>query len=148
MKSVETKVTKLCNTPSFSDNTSGMIRMELGGLFVKKNDTRLNSGYNSKFRVHHFATNKKTELFKLMVTLKIEPFQPVEIKFLAEYLKILKEVVDFLIIMQGEENIGMGYLLPTIFILEEKLHSFKEDRTIQFCGPLVEKLISSFSTNY
>jgi hypothetical protein len=117
MKIVETKGTKLCNAQSFSDNTSDMIRMELGGLFVKKNDTRLNSGYNSKFRVHHFATNKKTELFKLMVTLKIEPFQTVEINFLAEYLKILKEVVDFLNIMQGEENIGMGYILPTIFIL-------------------------------
>lgn len=51
-----------------------------------------------------------------MVTLKIEPFQPVEIKFLAEYLKILKEVVDFLNIMQGEENIGMGYIYYYYYI--------------------------------
>lgn len=51
-----------------------------------------------------------------MVTLKIAPFQPVKIKFLTEYLKIPKEVIDFLNIVQGEENIGMGYLLPTLFI--------------------------------
>ena len=46
MKSVETKVTKLCNAQSLSDNTSDLNRKELGGLFVKKNDTRWNSGYN------------------------------------------------------------------------------------------------------
>jgi hypothetical protein len=148
MKSVETKVTKLCNAQNLSDNTSDLIRKELGGLFVKKNDTRWNSGYNSKFRVHHFATTKKSELIKLMTQLKIEPFQPVEIKFLTEYLKIMKEVVDFLNIMQGESNIGMGYLLPSLFILEGKLNAFKEDPTICLCGPLVDKLTMSFSIRY
>lgn len=47
MKNVETKVTKLCNNAqSFSDNTSKMIRMELGVLF------REEKRHKVEFRIH------------------------------------------------------------------------------------------------
>ena len=83
-----------------------------------------------------------------MTDLQIEPFQPVEVKFLAEYLKIMKQVVDFLNIMQAEENIGIGYLLPSLYILENKLDGLKQDSTFQFCNPLVESLIESYKRRY
>ena len=146
LRSVEGKITALCNAQSLSDNTSDLFRGNLHGLFVKKNDTRWNSSYNSKFRVKHFLNTMKPALIDLMAKLNIPQFQPVETLFLDEYLKVMKLVVDFLDIMQGEQTIGMGYLLPSLYILEKALKSFDEDTTIKYCRPLVKSLMNSYAT--
>lgn len=98
----------------------------------------------SKFRVKHFLNTKKQALIDVIATLKIPQFQPVETLFLDEYLKVMKPVVDFLDIMQGEQT--MGYLLPSLYILEEALKSFDEDTTIKYCRPLVKSLMNSYET--
>ncbi len=41
--SVEPKISKLCSSQNMSDNTSDLTRQELGGKFMKENDTRWNS---------------------------------------------------------------------------------------------------------
>lgn len=89
---------------------------------------------------------KKQDLMDLMGTLKIVQFQPVETLFLDEYLKIMKPVADFLDIMQREQAIGMGYLLPSVYILKEELKSFDEDTKIKYCHPLVKSLLKSYAT--
>lgn len=143
LESVEDKCTKLCKAQNYSDNTSDFIRQELGGLFVKPNDTRWNSGYNSKHRVYRYLQKKPSELNKVMTHLKIALFQRVETEFLSEYLKIMKEMVDILDILQGDQHIGMGFLLPALAALDKKLLEFKEDPNIKYCFPLMKSLQSS-----
>jgi hypothetical protein len=84
----------------------------------------------------------------LMATLIIVQFQPVETLFLDKYLKVMKPVVDFLGIMQGEQVIGMGYLLSSLYIVEEELKSFDKDTTIKYCHPLVKSLLKSYATKH
>ena len=79
--SVENKIRLLCNEQSYSDNTSDFIRKTLGGLFVKKNDTRWNSGYDSKYRVNQFLTQKREELKIVMTELKIHSSNKLSVRF-------------------------------------------------------------------
>ncbi len=79
---------------------------------------------------------KKTQLFKVMTHLKIEVFQHIEIEFLSKYLTIMKKILDVLDLLQGEKNIGMGYLLPALSVLEDKLIALKGHGNMAHCQPL------------
>ena len=63
-------------------------------------------------------------------------------------MKIMIHRVDLLDMLQGEENIGMGYLLPGIFELEKTLQELKEDRNIKICMPLVHCIENSVAKRY
>lgn len=53
----------------------------------------------------------------------------------------MRPVVEALDVLQGEENVGMGFLLPTLTILYEKFESLKKDNSVKHCQPLVYGLI-------
>lgn len=148
LKSVDSKINKLCKKQHYSDIASDYIRGELGGLFISKNDTRWNSDYNAKHRIYQYAIKKKTELTKVMNHFKVAPLQQIEIDFLSEYLLIMKEVVHVLELLQGEKQIGMGFLIPTLVVLEEQIESFKEHGNIKHCHPLLDQLKTSIHERY
>jgi hypothetical protein len=51
---------------------------------------------------------------KLFDELPLTPFTPDEEQFLKKYTRIMRYITDALDVLQGEKNIGLGYLLPTI----------------------------------
>ncbi|XP_039649466.1 uncharacterized protein LOC120554574 [Perca fluviatilis] len=51
-------------------------------------------------------------------TLKIPMFTPVELGFLAEYTKTMSPFAKALDVLQGEANVQMGWLVPTITLLQ------------------------------
>lgn len=48
-------------------------------------------------------------------------FSPVELAFLAEYVKTMSPVAKALDLLQGESSVQMGWLVPTITLLKAKL---------------------------
>ena len=75
----------------------------------------------------------------------ITHFRPVEVEYVREYLMIMEVISVALDILQGEKNIGMGYLLPTITVVKRDLQTMLQLGRIRHCKPLVQGLLSSIS---
>ncbi len=58
--------------------------------------------------------------------------------FLAEYAAVMKPVAMALNILQGETSVHMGFLLPTLHQLQDKLK--KLELTCKVCGPPIDAL--------
>lgn len=65
-------------------------------------------------------------------------FNPAELAFLAEYNAVMSPVAQATNILQAEENVQMGWLLPTSNLLTAKLDRVK--LTVKYCRPLVDAL--------
>ena len=89
--------------------------------------------------------NKSKAMRKLMEELKIPFFTPSEEQYMKEYIKVMKPITDALDIFQGEKNIGLGYLLPTISLLKLELLLLQGDSTIIHCQPLISGLLNAIN---
>ncbi|XP_060783091.1 uncharacterized protein LOC132890299 [Neoarius graeffei] len=78
--------------------------------------------------------------------LKIAMFTPVELAFLAEYTKTMTPVAKALDVLQGETNVQMGWLVPTITILKNKLQNLRISS--KFCRPLIDALLSGLEKRF
>lgn len=58
--------------------------------------------------------------------------------FLVAYTAVMKPVAMALNILQGESSVHMGFLLPTLYQLLEKLR--KLESSCKMCRPLVDAL--------
>lgn len=147
-KSVESKLHTLCMKQNTSCINRETVEKHLNNLFVLKNDTRWNSHYNAMFRLNLFIKKQLCGLQKVMTSFGVELFRPVEIVYIKEYVKVMRPIVDALDILQGEKNVGMGFLLPTITILQRQLESMKDDHNITECKPLINSLLTSIDSRY
>jgi hypothetical protein len=86
--------------------------------------------------------NKSKAMRKLMEELKIPFFTPSEEQYMKEYIEVMKPIVQELDIFQGEKNIGLGYLLPTITILKSDLFLLQGDSNIVHCHSLISGLVN------
>ena len=57
---------------------------------------------------------------------------------MAEYAAVMKPVTLALNILQGESSVHMGFLLPTINLLQDKLN--KQESACKVCTPLIDAL--------
>lgn len=73
-------------------------------------------------------------------------FSPVELAFLAEYVKTMSPVAKALDLLQGESSVQMGWLVPTITLLKAKLQHLHI--SVKFCGPLVDALLSGLEKRF
>ena len=60
----------------------------------------------------------------------------------------MKVVADALDLLQGEKNVRMGFLLPTITSIKEKLKMLKNDNNIKNCGSLIDGLLEAIANRY
>lgn len=144
-ESVEDKLQVLCSKQHTSSKNREFVEEHLKGLFVIKNDTRWNSLYNSLYRLGIYMTKYPDGLSKVMEKFGVSVFRHQEVVYVREYVKVMGPIVEALDILQGEKNVGMGYLLPTITILKQKLEDFKENASIFECKPLIKGLISNIN---
>ncbi|KAB5562398.1 hypothetical protein PHYPO_G00017370 [Pangasianodon hypophthalmus] len=63
---------------------------------------------------------------------------PAEVSYLSEYCIVMKPVSMALNILQSETNTQMGWLLPTIYLLDSKLK--KMEASVKVCLPLIHAL--------
>ena len=111
---------------------------------VTPNQTRWNSLYDSMFRVEQLLANKNNEnLNSVMDELGLPRFKKDEIKFIHEYVKVMKPISIALDILQSETKCFLGFIAPTLTKLKEKLEQLKTET--EFCEPLVNALLLGIS---
>ncbi|KZS10024.1 Uncharacterized protein APZ42_025607 [Daphnia magna] len=135
------------NKQSSSSNNSDTIRLYLGQLFIVKSETRWNTWYFAIACVVRLFKKKKA-MRKLFDELKIPYFKHEEESYMKEYVKIMKSVTKALDILQGDKNIGMGFLLPTISVLRANLESLKHKSSIVYCKPLIVGVLNAIHTRF
>lgn len=128
--SVFGKLKQLWNKQSSSSVSSDIIMRFLGRLFVLKNDTRWNSEYSAVSCLVRLLKKSYRQMKKLFEELNIDFISPHEEKFLKEYVRVMNSVCEALDVLQGEKNVGMGFLLPTLSVLKNKLKALKDDASI------------------
>ena len=65
-------------------------------------------------------------------------FNQAELAFLVEYATVMSPVAQATNILQAEANAQMGWLLPTVNLLNAKLDRIK--LSLKYCKPLVDAL--------
>jgi len=73
-------------------------------------------------------------------------YSPAEIAFLGEYAKTMAPVAKALDILQGESNIHLGWLLPTITSLISKLQKLRA--SLKYCKPLIDALLDGVNKRF
>lgn len=124
--STTAKLKAIWRKQSASSNATDFIESKLGKLFVVPNATRWNSFYMALVRVKYFATHNSPDLREVFLHFGLQPLRPVEEETVREYVSCLKPISDALDILQGEKNITLGYLLPTISVLKSKVGKHKK----------------------
>lgn len=62
---------------------------------------------------------------KLFEEFKIDFISPNEEQFLKEYVRVMESICEALDILQGQKNVAMGFLLPTLSVLKKILNRWK-----------------------
>lgn len=78
--------------------------------------------------------------------LDIPRLSATELSFLSEYAAVMKPIAQALNILQSETKMFVGYLLPTLTILREKLEAKRASATI--CMPLVSALLNGIDERF
>lgn len=141
----ERKLQRLWNKQSSSSNNSDIIKRHLGRLFTLKNDTRWNTWYLAISCVLRLIKKKRREFTKMMEELKLPQFDNEDESYMEQYVAITRPMAEALDILQGEKNIGLGFLLPTISILKSKLEKLKDSPSITSCTPLLQGILDGIN---
>lgn len=147
-KQVDRKLQKIWNKQSRSSLASDFIKEKLGLLFILHNQTRWNSFYNALNCVQKFSKTKTKELDETFRHFAVNPLTQSEKEFIAEYVRIMEPFTEALDVLQSEENMSIGCVIPTIKLLIEKMEEFGTDPTIIHCGPLVSAVLLGLQTRF
>jgi hypothetical protein len=145
-KRFDAKLQKIWNKQSRSSLASDYIKDKLGVLFVLY--TRCNSLYDAVACVTKLIETKNDELSDLFLHFNIVPFTKAEEEFLLEYVRIMEPFTQALDVLQNEEKMSLGCVLPTIRLLQEKMEEFSKDSLIEHCETLVLAIISGLYTRF
>lgn len=149
------KLSGLWNKQNRSVTSANAIKTALGTLLVTPGDTRWNSYYDAVARVHAILTNPDLEpqFDTLCDELQIKRLLPRQKRFIGEYVLVMKPVCDGLDKLQGEREVGLGYLLPTLYVMNSKLESLLQpdsNNVVQLtvCEPLVHSLKNAIAARF
>ena len=118
---------------SRSTKASDEITKKLDGLFVIHNETRWNSFFDAVDRFREFINNKKSDLKDIFTHFNVPYFRHVEEDYIREYVKIMRSLTEALDILQADVKVSIGYLLPTLTILMNKIESLRKKPGIIHC---------------
>jgi hypothetical protein len=118
------------------------------GLGLKRpNATRWNSVFLAVERLVRLISEKGEDHFNSMCSkLEIPKLTSGDIAFLTEYASTMKPIAQALNILQSENKMAMGYLLPTITMLREKLITKKSLAVA--CKPLIAALLDGLDQRF
>jgi hypothetical protein len=147
-KRVDAKLQAIWNKQARSSVSSDFIMKTLGSLFILFNATRWNSFYDAVKCVTVLIESKNEQLRETFHHFKIVPLSEVEEQFLQEYVRIMEPFTQALDVLQNEEAMSIGCVLPTIKLLQEKMNLLSVDKSIKHCGALVKSILSSIETRF
>ena len=85
------------------------------------------------------------QVFVALVAL-VAPLSVSQVNFIKEYCLVMQPLACALDILQGERNMYIGYLLPTLVSLELKLKSLKP--TLKHAGPLADAVLDGIAKRF
>ncbi|XP_041852003.1 uncharacterized protein LOC121646934 isoform X2 [Melanotaenia boesemani] len=138
-RSAFAKCHSLWNKTSRSTQAAEIIAKKCKLQLVRPVETRWNSLFFAVERLGRIINEQGEEaIASVCSALKIPMLTQAEIAFLREYAKTMKPVAKAVNILQGEANVQMGWLVPTITLLKAKLEQFHISS--KYCGPLLDAL--------
>ncbi|KYN17841.1 hypothetical protein ALC57_09880 [Trachymyrmex cornetzi] len=108
-------------------------------------ETRWNSLFDSLQQIHSIK-EKNVQLHRELGIKK--PIKCTEFDHIQEYLMCAAPVAEALDIMQGENNMYFGIVLPCLFALRKKLKTIKRKNNLTYCKTLIETYINSVETRF
>ncbi|XP_058629915.1 uncharacterized protein LOC131539375 [Onychostoma macrolepis] len=138
-RSAFAKCSALWNKTSRSALAFETVERECKLQFLRPNQTRWNSLFLAVERLVRIQREQGEQAIRNVCTaLKIKMLNTAELGFLAEYSIVMKPVAMALNLLQGESSVHMGFLLPTLYQLQDKLK--KLESTCKVCQPLLKAL--------
>ncbi|XP_055837243.1 uncharacterized protein LOC129905723 [Episyrphus balteatus] len=126
---METKCSSIWNIQNRSSQKADVIKTKMGKYFKTPGMTRWNSLYDS-FQDMNLGLKKKFNEFKVMCeTIKVDAFSEEEIAFLANLCDIFRPIAFAIDILQGEENIFIGSLIPVLCKVKDKFAKLQRNHT-------------------
>jgi hypothetical protein len=113
-KRLDAKLQAIWKKQARSSLTSDFIKSKLGVIFVLYNSTRWNSFFDAIECVTKLIHSKNEELAEVFRHFNIAPLTKTEEEFLTEYVRIMEPFTQALDVLQNEERMSIGVVLPTI----------------------------------
>ncbi|XP_075309263.1 uncharacterized protein LOC142370722 [Odontesthes bonariensis] len=146
-RSAFSKCWGLWNKSSRSTTAAEVIEKNCKLQLLRPNATRWNSLFLAVERIIRITREQgEGAITAVCSALKIAMFTPVELAFLAEYMKTMAPVAKALDVLQGETYVQMGWLVPTITILKNKLQNLR--LSTKFCRPLIDALLKGLEKRF
>ncbi|XP_051809094.1 uncharacterized protein LOC127535333 [Acanthochromis polyacanthus] len=146
-RSTFAKCSSLWNKSSRTTIASEVIKDHCTLQLIRPVATRWNSFFSAAERIVRITREQgEGALAAVCSKLDIQKFTPVELAFLAEYVKTMSPVAKAVDVLQGETSVQMGWLLPTITLLKTKLQNLQV--TSKFCEPLIAALLSGIEKRF
>ncbi|XP_029163656.1 uncharacterized protein LOC114935063, partial [Nylanderia fulva] len=133
------KLTKLWSKQNKSTQISDKIKEILGVYLKTPVITRWNSTFDSVMQLATFLKNDPDQINQCLDHCNLQRLTEHEMKFIEEYCQIMKPLAQSLDILQSEKGMYMGYLLPILKTLKEKLEKLNKNE-ITHCQSLIAAL--------
>lgn len=164
------KASALSNRVKQSPKVSDFVMEKLGIGFVLPNDTRWNSMFLAMQRLAHVSTltpkantqesgDAATPQYDRLILHSVHDefglrrFSEEEIHFTHHFVNVMRPLASALNILQGENNLYLGFLAPTIVHLKSDLNSLLNECTkptpahgLLTCCPLIQNIMLSLNT--
>ncbi|KAL4084938.1 hypothetical protein QTP88_027804 [Uroleucon formosanum] len=148
LNEIHTSVMKKCTllwNLSYRPKSAEIILQTLGHQLSRPGDTRWNSLYDSLKQILK-NKEKNCELFEAL-GLKNSMLKDSEYIYIDEHLKCVGPLAEALDILQGENNIFYGFVLPVIFSLHRKVQNVLLNDW-KYCEPLVNSILTSITQRF
>jgi hypothetical protein len=135
------KLTALWNLTHRSTSASDEVETICNMKLIVPCPTRWNSLYDSVNRVLLL----KDHLSAICEKLQKPKFKNAELDFLSEYVTVMGPIAKSLDLLQGEDNCYLGYVLPTLFQIQNTLDSLTH---LIYCTPLKSAILDGMHKRY
>ncbi|KAL1256577.1 hypothetical protein QQF64_012122 [Cirrhinus molitorella] len=133
------KCSALWNKSARSSTAAEVIERECKLQLIRPVETRWNSLFLAVERILRIIRESGEGAVRAVtIALKVPMFSPAELAFLSDYASTMNPVSKALNILQGEVDVHMGWLVPTITLLTVKLDRLQTSS--RFCQPLISAL--------
>nr|XP_034963279.1 uncharacterized protein LOC118081150 isoform X1 [Zootoca vivipara] len=133
------KCSKLWSKQRQSAITAEYIKDQCGVLLRVPNKTRWSTTYDALKQLRDLLSAAPQKMDSILDFCSLQRITAPEAQVVQEYCEILAPVAQALDILQKENGMFMGYLLPTLYALDHKLEVLeKKPANCSYCRPLVK----------
>ncbi|XP_061490288.1 uncharacterized protein LOC133388318 [Rhineura floridana] len=119
------KCSKLWSKQNQSAQIAEYIHAQCGVYLKVPNKTRWNSTFDALKQLHELLSTVPLKMHAIMDRCSLSRITAAEIEVVQEYTEIMEPLAQSLDILQWENGMFMGYLLPTLCNLDRKLEGLE-----------------------